>query len=246
MLPRSLALLVVAPSLLWVVAGTADAEHAAWQTWDDGLQGAAWQRLQRTELLEAAAASQAAAAGGAAAAAGPLLPCPVPPVAAPLPDGPLPANLQALLADVRKELETMFTASAATGGSATIVYGDRVLLSYGYGTTTAGAGGKPCDGDTVFRVGSISKVFTDLLLQRFAEEGSVSTTTSVAELAPNFNPAWPRGKTATPHGMTLRDLGSHMAGLPRYSPCIFGACNITTEEAIERMNNWTLLFEPGA
>eukprot|EP01046_Picozoa_sp_COSAG06_P068676 COSAG06_NODE_18373_length_890_cov_5.055626_1_plen_80_part_10 len=80
-MPRSLALLVVVPSLLWVVAGTAAAEHATWQTWDDGLQGAAWQRLQRTKLLEAAAASQAAAAGGAAAAAGPLLPCPVPPVA---------------------------------------------------------------------------------------------------------------------------------------------------------------------
>ena len=33
---------------------------------------------------------------------------------------------------------------------------------------------------------------------------------------------------------------------PRYSPCVFGACNITTAEAIERMNNWTLLFEPGS
>eukprot|EP01044_Picomonas_judraskeda_P000827 COSAG03_NODE_40_length_17307_cov_3.149457_6_plen_138_part_00 len=26
---------------------------------------------------------------------------------------------------------------------------------------------------------------------------------------------------------------------PRYSPCVFGACNITTAEAIERINNWT-------
>ena len=77
------------------------------------------------------------------------------------------------------------------------------------------------------------------------EEGSVSATASVTDLAPDYSPAWPRGKTATPKGTTLRDLGSHMAGLPRYSPCIFGACNITTQEAINLMNNWTLIFEPG-
>ncbi len=208
--------------------------------WDFGLQGAGWQREQRAELLQSAARRERSHAP-----TGSLLPCPVPPGTPPLPGGPLPPELQRLMEDVEQELETMFTASAATGGSAVIVYGDRVLLSYGFGKTTAG-GTTKCNGETVFRVGSISKVFTDLLLYRFAEEGSVSLSTSVSHLAPNYHPAWPRGKKATPQGTTLRDLGSHMAGLPRYSPCIFGACNITTVEAIERMNNWTLLFEPGS
>eukprot|EP01052_Picozoa_sp_SAG31_P038277 SAG31_NODE_5083_length_2754_cov_1.407533_1_plen_180_part_00 len=44
----------------------------------------------------------------------------------------------------------------------------------------------------------------------------------------------------------MRDLGSHKAGLPRYSPCNFGACNISTETALARIANWTLLFEPGS
>ena len=74
--------------------------------------------------------------------------------------------------------------SKATGGVATLVYGDRVLLTHGWGTkkkpaTPAsgaeaqsapvaamhgrGAGlASDVDGDTVFRIGSISKVFTDL------------------------------------------------------------------------------------
>lgn len=37
-----------------------------------------------------------------------------------------------------------------------------------------------------------------------------------------------------------------MAGLPRYAPCNFGACNITTETALSRISEWTLLFEPGS
>jgi CubicO group peptidase (beta-lactamase class C family) len=236
LLLQQLALFLQAPTAL---AAPSDALGA----WDAGLQGAGWQRQQRAELLQSAA--QRRSELSVRSHAGPLLPCPVPPETPPLPDGPLPAELDALMKDVEQELETMFTSSAATGGSATIVYGDRVLLSYGFGTTTAG-GTTKCNGETVFRVGSISKVFTDLLLYRFAEEGSVSISTSVTELAPNYSPTWPQGKTATPQGTTLRDLGSHMAGLPRYSPCIFGACNITTAEAIERMNNWTLLFEPGS
>ena len=37
-----------------------------------------------------------------------------------------------------------------------------------------------------------------------------------------------------------------MAGLPRYAPCDFGACNITSETALARISEWTLLFEPGS
>ena len=206
--------LVVLMSVMQVACSRAIADPAS-DAWDAGLQGSGWQRRQQAELVMRTAADDAERQPdqlSARSRAGALLPCSIPPYTAPLPDGPLPAELQALIKDVTQELETMFVSSAATGGSATIVYGDRVLLSYGFGTTTAGGTSK-CNGDTVFRVGSISKVFTDLLLYRFAEEGSVSVTTSVSELAPNYSPAWPRGKTATPQGTTLRDLGSHMAGL---------------------------------
>ena len=36
------------------------------------------------------------------------------------------------------------------------------------------------------------------------------------------------------------------SALMRYCPCNFGvSCNITLETALERINEWTLLFEPG-
>lgn len=102
-------------------------------------------------------------------------------------------------------------------------------------------------GDSIFRIGSISKVFTDLMLHRLDEEGGdVNLFTPITQLAPEYRPAWPAGIKPSPKGGSLRDLGSHKAGLARYAPCNFGDCNITLETALERIANWTLLFEPGS
>lgn len=129
-----------------------------------------------------------------------------------------------------------------------------MLFTHGWGTRTAAnasaRGSAPevleVDGDTIFRIGSISKLFTDLMLYRLAEEGAVDPYAPITDLAPDYAPAWPAGTTPTPRAATLRDLGSHMAGLARYAPCNFGACNITLKTALERLKDWTLLSEPGA
>ena len=81
------------------------------ERWDLDIQGSAWRRRQHANL-------EAQQERGAT---GPLLPCSVPPVTAPLPEGPLPAELESMLADLRKDLETMFVQSGATGGSVPLV-----------------------------------------------------------------------------------------------------------------------------
>ena len=96
-------------ALLCVASSTAAAADAA--RWDQGLQGSEWQRRVAHELVQQHNDAPAAA----------LLPCPVPPVTAPLPEGPLPAELESMLADLQKDLETMFLQSGATGGSASLV-----------------------------------------------------------------------------------------------------------------------------
>jgi CubicO group peptidase (beta-lactamase class C family) len=204
--------------------------------WDAGLQGAEWRQCQRAELRGDT---------GAAATAGPLEPCPVPAIPTPLPNGSLPPQIAALVATTEADLNALFAKSKATGGAAVLVYGDQLLLSMGFGAKKAGGAAGDIDGDTIFRIGSISKVFTDLLLYRLAEEGAVDPFSPVTDLAPDFSPAWPAGATPTPKGFSLRDLGSHMAGLARYAPCNFGACNISLGTALNRMQDWTLLFEPG-
>lgn len=64
--------------------------------------------------------------------------------------------------------------------------------------------------ETLFEIGSITKVFTGLLLADSVERGVVSLETTVGELLPG-NP------TLDPEvaNMTLRELTTHTSGLPR-------------------------------
>jgi serine-type D-Ala-D-Ala carboxypeptidase/endopeptidase len=74
----------------------------------------------------------------------------------------------------------------------------------GYGHTGAGDPGTPGPG-TIFEIGSITKVFTGLLLADLADRGVVGLDDPVARYLPV-----PEGWEAT-----LGDLSSHAAGLPR-------------------------------
>ncbi|MBD9649629.1 serine hydrolase [Ensifer sp. ENS09] len=67
------------------------------------------------------------------------------------------------------------------------------------------------DGQTVFEIGSITKVFTALLLADAMEKGTLSFGTPVATLLPE-RVIMPEDKQ-TP--ITLGDLATHMSGLPR-------------------------------
>lgn len=80
---------------------------------------------------------------------------------------------------------------------------------FGYGETVPGGGVVP-GGDTVFEIGSISKVFTGLLLAETAERGEVSLDDPVSALLPAGTKV-PSGRRA----ITLRDLSAHVSGLPK-------------------------------
>ena len=71
--------------------------------------------------------------------------------------------------------------------------------------------GKPVDADTVFEIGSITKVFTSLLLADMVQRGEVALTDPVSKyLPPNVKMPERNGKK-----ITLIDLATHTSGLPR-------------------------------
>jgi len=76
----------------------------------------------------------------------------------------------------------------------------------------AGAGiDRPLDGDTVFEIGSITKVFTSLLLSDMIERGEVKPDDPVSKYLPE-------GVTVPARGgkqITLLDLSQHVSALPR-------------------------------
>src|SRR5271157_808540 len=70
---------------------------------------------------------------------------------------------------------------------------------------------RPLDGDTIFEIGSVTKVFTSLLLADMAKRGEVALDDPVAKYLP------PTVKMPERDGrsITLVDLATHTSGLPR-------------------------------
>ena len=83
----------------------------------------------------------------------------------------------------------------------------RRVLSYGH---PAKDDPRRVDADTVFEIGSITKVFTALLLSDAVERGDVSLSDPVSKYLPATVKVPQRGRA-----ITLGDLASHVSGLPR-------------------------------
>ena len=69
---------------------------------------------------------------------------------------------------------------------------------------------RPLDGDTIFEIGSMTKVFTALLLADAVERNEVALTDPVSKYLPETVTVPERGRA-----ITLQDLANHTSGLPR-------------------------------
>ena len=170
------------------------------------------------------------------------------------PDGnvpPLPATLPAALTEAFASAATTIDASVNSTRLpsivATVAYNGETIWTHGAGETSRGSGIKPTE-RTVYRIGSVSKVFAVLQLYLLADEGSVSLDDTLADHnnAVRFvNPFGMRGSDSPQP--TLRQLASQRGGLPREGPCLPNALICTTftnEEMVERINNQTVLIAP--
>jgi CubicO group peptidase (beta-lactamase class C family) len=95
--------------------------------------------------------------------------------------------------------------------SGTIVQGDKIIWSAGYGTLDA-AHKIPATAETLYSICSISKLFTVVALMQLWESGRVRLDDPVTTYLP-----WARLKPLDQDGLpiTLRAILSHSAGLPR-------------------------------
>jgi CubicO group peptidase (beta-lactamase class C family) len=80
----------------------------------------------------------------------------------------------------------------------------------GYGALEKGDP-RVLNGDTVFEIGSVTKVFTSLLLSDMAQRGQVALTDPVSK----YLPASVRMPQRNGKQITLQDLATHTSGLPR-------------------------------
>ena len=75
----------------------------------------------------------------------------------------------------------------------------------------------PATAATVYRVGSVSKLFTDIGVMQLVERGALDLDAPVTDYLPDFRPEnrYEEGGAGVP---TLRQLTSHRAGLVREPP----------------------------
>ncbi|MGD9502961.1 MAG: serine hydrolase, partial [Methyloceanibacter sp.] len=110
----------------------------------------------------------------------------------------------------------------------------------------AGPGSPPPDGDTLMRIGSITKAFTGQVLAQLTAEGKVKLTTPLVALAPEFAAA----KDPRLKNVRLLDLVTHGGGFPREVPHEPGSDSdpfgpITPDAFAAWIKDNPLLFEPG-
>ena len=84
----------------------------------------------------------------------------------------------------------------------------RHVVSYGH---LEKGDNRPLDGDTIFEIGSITKVFTALLLTDMAQRGEVKIDDPISK----YVPATAKIPQRNGKQITLVDLATHTSGLPR-------------------------------
>jgi serine-type D-Ala-D-Ala carboxypeptidase/endopeptidase len=87
----------------------------------------------------------------------------------------------------------------------------RRLISYGH---LSQGDPRPLDGDTVFEIGSVTKVFTALLLAEMVQKGEVALADPVAK----YLPAGVKVPERSGRSITLVDLATHTSALPFMPP----------------------------
>ncbi len=100
----------------------------------------------------------------------------------------------------------------------------------------------PATAETVYRVGSVSKLFTDIAIMQLAERGVLNLDLPVQTYLSDFKPRNPFG---TP--ITLRHLMSHRAGLVREPPVghYFDNTSPTLAQTVASLNKTELIYAPG-
>ncbi|MFN8060794.1 MAG: serine hydrolase [Vicinamibacterales bacterium] len=125
--------------------------------------------------------------------------------------------------------------------SIALVVGPNVVWARGFGVADPDAN-LPATAETVYRVGSVSKLFTDIGVMQLQERGKVDLDTPIDHYLPEFRPHNPFGKP-----ITLRMLMSHRAGLVREPPVghYFDPTHPTLAETVASLNRTSLVYEPG-
>jgi CubicO group peptidase (beta-lactamase class C family) len=146
-----------------------------------------------------------------------------------------------VVAKIDENFEKNLVKQKIVGMSVVIVHDQDVLLAKGYGYADL-ACKTPANPQTVYRVGSITKVFTALAVMQLRDAGKLNLDDPIEKYLPEFK-IKSRFPDARP--VTFRQVASHYSGLPREAPLPYTYQDVTvfprTEELIASLANTELI-----
>ena len=148
------------------------------------------------------------------------------------------------VADVKQKLREAIQREVADKRlpaiSIALVDGPKTVYAEGFGFADKEKK-RPATADTIYRVGSVSKLFTDIAVMQLVEKGTLDLDADIRDILPQFQPKNPQG---TP--LTLRMLMSHRSGLVRESPVghYFDPLEPSLADTIASLNKTTLTYPP--
>ena len=101
---------------------------------------------------------------------------------------------------------------------------------------------RPATAETIYRIGSVSKLFTDIAVMQLVEQGKLDLDAPVANYLPEFGL-----KNSLATSITLRQLMSHRSGLLREPPVgnYFDPTEPSLSATVRSINDAQLVYAPG-
>ena len=151
-----------------------------------------------------------------------------------------PVKYAPAIAELEKFISRELESKRLPAISIALVDHQTTVWAKGFGFTDAEKK-SPATADTVYRVGSVSKLFTDLAVMRLVEQGKLKLDEPITNYLPNFAPKNPSGKP-----ITLRQLMAHHSGLCREPPVgnYFDPVNMSLEKMVASLNDTELVYAP--
>jgi CubicO group peptidase (beta-lactamase class C family)/D-alanyl-D-alanine dipeptidase len=158
----------------------------------------------------------------------------------------LPTSKRALTKDspeitrLRQLIQREVESKQLPAFSIALVDDDRIVWADGFGLANAEQN-IAATSKTIYRVGSLSKLFTDIAVMQLVEQGKLDLDADIRDVLPEFQP-----KNASSVPITLRQLMSHQSGIVRESPVgsYFDPNEPSIVDTVRSLNETAIVYPP--
>jgi CubicO group peptidase (beta-lactamase class C family) len=137
--------------------------------------------------------------------------------------------------ELEKTVEAELKDTKTPGAAVAVIAGDKILFAKGFGATSV-EGGNPVASDTLFRMGSTTKMFTAATLVSLADAGKIKLDAPIGNYIKNLPPKI--------SALTAHQLLSQSSGLRDFAPLVFSGDDAALGQNIRLWKEDVFFTEP--